>query len=414
MPRDDSDDDGEAPAPPVRSRQIVVGDDVWARFGGGDDFFAATIAAVRPDNTYDLVYRDGDEESGVAAPLVLAVGQTFKVRFRSSGEHRGTVTAIDRDDGVTVAWRPVVPKPGEGAVVEYVTYSFDEVRTEVIERATPEPRGPVAPPPPPEKQTKGTRAARRLIFDPRAAPAPANPRAREPVVKEFFAGTKRLSTELKTTYGCACETIDDGSWPGAARPSRRCCVLDYPVKDMGWVDGVFMAFPCRTFNTLAIAHHRPLVVRGRRVLEGSSISPEARKANEVVRHGIELMREARRVNPLCVLIAENPATSFLQHFEPWEDAVREFGLERRDITYCTFGEPIRKQTSFWSDIPALHQEAADGRLCCSAEKPCQHFGAHESVQGDVASAASAYPQRVANWLARLANGEMESRGARRR
>ena len=71
-------------------------------------------------------------------------------------------------------------------------------------------------------------------------------------------------------------------------------------------------------------------------------------------------------------------------------------------------------TGTTSVAPSLHQEAADDRLCCSAEKPCQHFGAHESVQGDVASAASAYPQRVANWLARLANGEMESRGARRR
>ncbi len=412
MPRDDSDDDGEAPAPPVRSRQIVVGDDVWARFGGGNDFFAATIAAVRSDNTYDLVYRDGEGESRVAAPLVLAVGLTFKVRFRSSGEHRGTVTAIDRLDCVTVAWRPVLPKPGEGAVVEYEEYSFDEVRTEVIERATPELRGPVAPAPVPEKKSKGTRAARKL-FDPRVALKPANPRTRKPVFKEFFAGTKRLSTELKTTYGCACETVDDGSWPGAARPSRRCCVLDYPVKDMGWVDGALFAFPCRTFNILAIAHHQPLVVRGRRVLEGSSISPEARKANAVVRHCIALMRAARRVNPQCVLMAENPATGFLQHFEPWKDAVREFGLERRDITYCTFGEPIRKLTSFWSDIPELHRDAADDRLCCSAEKPCQHFGAHEPVQGEVASAASAYPQRVAYWLARLANGEMEARGARR-
>ena len=195
--------------------------------------------------------------------------------------------------------------------------SFDEVRTEVIACATPEPRGPVAPPPPPEKQTKGTRAARKLHYDPCAARAPANPRAREPVVKEFFAGTKRLSTELKTTYGCACETIDDGSWPGAARPSRRCCVLDYSIEDVGWVDGAHFAFPCRTFSALAIEHHRPLVVRGRRVLEGSSISPEAQKANAVVRHCIELMREARRVNPECVLMAENPATGYLQHFQPW-------------------------------------------------------------------------------------------------
>ena len=45
----------------------------------------------------------------------------------------------------------------------------------------------MAPPPPPEKQTKGTRAAQKLLFDPCAARAPANPRAREPVVKEFFA-----------------------------------------------------------------------------------------------------------------------------------------------------------------------------------------------------------------------------------
>ncbi len=71
-------------------------------------------------------------------------------------------------------------------------------------------------------------------------------------------------------------------------------------------------------------------------------------------------------------------------------------------------------TGTTSVAPSLHKVAADDRLCCSAEKPCQHFGAHESVQGDAASAASAYPQRVANWLARLANGEMESRGARRR
>ena len=221
------------------------------------------------------------------------------MRFRSSGEHRGTVTAIDRVDGVTVAWRPVVPKPGEGVVVEYQTYSFDEVRTEVIACATPEPRGPVAaPPPPPEKQNEG-HARRPAVLRPARGAGLANPRAREPVVKEFFAGTKRLSTELKTTYGCVCETVDDGSWPGAARPSRRCCVLDYPVKDMGWVDGAHLAFPCRTFNTLAIAHHRPLVVRGRRVLEGSSISPEAHKANEVVRHGIALMREARRVAAAC-------------------------------------------------------------------------------------------------------------------
>ena len=84
MPQDDRDDVGEAPAAPVRSRQLVVDDRVWARFRGGNDFFAATITAVRPDNTYDLVYRDGDEESRVAAPLVLAVGLTSKVLFRSS------------------------------------------------------------------------------------------------------------------------------------------------------------------------------------------------------------------------------------------------------------------------------------------------------------------------------------------
>ena len=59
---DESDDDNE--------EAIGVGVQVEARFGGEEDWYPGTVAAVNADGTYRVAYDDGDEEDSVAPEYV--------------------------------------------------------------------------------------------------------------------------------------------------------------------------------------------------------------------------------------------------------------------------------------------------------------------------------------------------------
>ena len=114
-----------------------------------------------------------------------------------------------------------------------------------------------------------------------------------------------------------------------------------------WAEGrivVHASLPCKTWSTQAIARHRP-----GGVLDGPRISAEARDANAVVRHVIEELRYLKRVCPNAIITVENPATGYLQYFEPWQAAICELGLTAVDVTYCMFGAPHRKPTTIWTN-----------------------------------------------------------------
>lgn len=47
--------------------QFELGEQVWARFGGSDNFFPGQIEGVNSDGTYAVLYSDGDFDANVPA-----------------------------------------------------------------------------------------------------------------------------------------------------------------------------------------------------------------------------------------------------------------------------------------------------------------------------------------------------------
>ena len=101
---------------------------------------------------------------------------------------------------------------------------------------------------------------------------------------------------------------------------------------------VHASLPCKTWSTQAIARHRP-----GGVLDGPRISAEARDANAVVRHVIEELRYLKRVCPNAIITVENPATGYLQYFEPWQAAICELGLQRASQDQIGPGSGVPRQ-----------------------------------------------------------------------
>ena len=60
-----------------------------------------------------------------------------------------------------------------------------------------------------------------------------------------------------------------------------------------------------------------------------SISPEAREANDVVRHVIEELRYLKASCPDAIITVENPATGELKNYKPWKDAGAASWASRR-------------------------------------------------------------------------------------
>ena len=68
---------------------------------------------------------------------------------------------------------------------------------------------------------------------------------------------------------------------------------------------------------------------------------------------------------------ENPANGkWALHKQPF---MAELGLRRREITYCSYGEPYRKLTSLWTDLPWAPRPPCRGEHRCS---PSRRLGHH--------------------------------------
>ena len=129
-------------------------------------------------------------------------------------------------------------------------------------------------------------------------------------------------------------TVDDGSWRGAAAPTVRCDVRELRLSELSAVDSAegrvaaHASLPCATWSSQAVDVHRP-----GRELDGPRISPEARDANDVVRHVIGELLYLQRVCPDAIITVENPQTGELKNYEPWKAACHELGLEAVDVTF---------------------------------------------------------------------------------
>ena len=103
----------------INAPTFAIGDKIEARYGGGETYYPGTIGFVHIENsTCDIMYDDGDGESGVAFDLIrkkesikkpeptpessgkatFAVGSQVEIRNFKGGWKRGTITVV-RDEG---------------------------------------------------------------------------------------------------------------------------------------------------------------------------------------------------------------------------------------------------------------------------------------------------------------------------
>ncbi|KAF0688922.1 Aste57867_19547 [Aphanomyces stellatus] len=114
---DDGDEEKQVKAAYVRSihtasSKLAKGDDVEARFGGKDAYFAGTIARVHSDGTVDIDYADGDSETRVAAKLVRKgttskweAGQAVEARFGGQDKfYGGKITRVHGDRTLDITY----------------------------------------------------------------------------------------------------------------------------------------------------------------------------------------------------------------------------------------------------------------------------------------------------------------------
>lgn len=198
---------------------------------------------------------------------------------------------------------------------------------------------------------------------------------------ELFCGSGHLSDAFQRE-GFAMKRYDRKltSSPGRCYNADWSIVSSDIVKELFEVTVLHMSPDCSTYSQLAGSYH------GRKLLNdflGTSV--DAHLANG---HAVKLFNalRARMLVPRSPFIwtAENPEASF--HHTP---VVREMCLPVEDggcdgaivrLSFCAFGERVRKNTVFVTNSRTLIALAGDDRFYCTNKRCTFHKNmAHESV-----------------------------------
>ena len=163
---------------------------------------------------------------------------------------------------------------------------------------------------------------------------------------ELFSGTGRLAAAFRES-GWETVTLDSGC------DADICCdILDWDYSDVQPFDHVHMSPPCTEWSQAK--------TRGTRDIEG---------ATRVCSAALSAARAL--LKPEGTLSIENPASGrWALHKQPF---MAELALRRHEITYCSYGEPYRKLTSLWSDLPWTPRQPCRGEHRCS---PSRRLGRH--------------------------------------
>lgn len=202
-------------------------------------------------------------------------------------------------------------------------------------------------------------------------------------VLELFSGTECMSNAFRRR-GHECFTVDwDTKFPSSLHIDIGELTADMILEKFGKPDMCWIGTDCTTYSVAAIGYHRTKdPVTG-------SLNPKtdkARKADEVNKHTLELLRE---LNPSLWFI-ENPMgglrkMDFMQ------------GLPRYMITYCQYGFPYRKATDIWTNHPDPQFKPP-----CKNGDPCHAKAPRGSKLGLQAikdrTQRSAYPQELCDHI----------------
>ena len=158
---------------------------------------------------------------------------------------------------------------------------------------------------------------------------------------ELFSGTGRLAAAFRE-HGWETVTLDSH-----CDADIRCDILRWDYSHMQLFDHVHLSPPCTEFSQAK--------TRSVRDIEGATLICSA------------ALNAARALlKPGGTYSIENPATGrWALHKQPIMDALN---LRRHEITYCSFGEPYRKLTSLWTDLPWTPRPPCRGENRCSPKK----------------------------------------------
>ena len=163
---------------------------------------------------------------------------------------------------------------------------------------------------------------------------------------ELFSGTGRLAAAFRE-LGWETVTLDS-----QCKADINCDVLEWDYSDVQPFDHVHMSPPCTEFSQAK--------TRGVRDIEG---------ATRVCCAALSAARAL--LKPDGTLSIENPASGrWALHKQP---LMQDINLRRHEITYCSYGEPYRKLTSLWSDLPWTPRPPCRGEDRCS---PSRRLGHH--------------------------------------
>lgn len=156
-------------------------------------------------------------------------------------------------------------------------------------------------------------------------------------ILELFSGTECLSNAFRAR-GHECFTVDwDEKFPSSLHIDIMELTAERILQEFGQPDVIWAGCDCTTFSVAAIGFHRM-----KDPVTGSLLpkTEKARRADEVNRHTLALMRE---LQPKLWFI-ENPMGG-LRKMDYMQ------GLPRYMVTYCQYGFPYRKATDIWTNHP---------------------------------------------------------------
>ena len=165
---------------------------------------------------------------------------------------------------------------------------------------------------------------------------------------EMFSGAGRLARAFGE-LGWETVTLDSSERCGA---DICCTIIDWDYSEMELFDHIHMSPPCTEFSQAK--------TRG------------ARDIDSATRICLATLIAARALlRPGGTWSMENPASGmWALHKQPF---MAEYNLRRHEITYCNYGDPYRKLTSLWSDLPWAPRAPCRGGHRCS---PSRRLGHH--------------------------------------
>jgi len=206
---------------------------------------------------------------------------------------------------------------------------------------------------------------------------------------ELFSGTARLAAAFRER-GWETVTLDSG-----CNADINCDILVWDYSEVPLFDHVHMSPPCTEFSQAK--------TRGIRDLEA---------ATRVCSAALSAARAL--LKPGGTFSIENPASGkWALHKQPF---MAELGLRRHEITYCSYGEPYRKLTSLWTDLPWDPRPPCRGDHRCSPSRRLGHHAvsaqkgpSRGNGSGDQCKTAhlSALPHALCQELATAAHQQFE-------